>query len=77
MKFAVLVLLSLALAGCTDTGRARREAGFSDLPSDVTCRSYGQIIFQGRSTGRVRIRRGVVSFVDAPAAGWSPPRRSA
>jgi hypothetical protein len=66
MKTAAALLLAAALAGCTgDTGRARREARFQDLPSDVTCRSFGEVVYQGRSTGRVRIRRGVVSFVDA------------
>lgn len=65
MKIAAALLLSAALIGCSDTGRARQEAKFRDLPADVTCRSYGEVVFQGRSTGRVRIRRGVVSFVDA------------
>ena len=61
--FAVPALLSLA--GCTDADRARRSARLSDSPADISCRSFGQPFYSGRSTGKVTYDEGGrVTFVD-------------
>ncbi len=61
-----LLIGALALAGCSDTQRAGNEVRYSDRPADIRCVSYGQVLFQGRSTGRVRhTRSGRLQFVDA------------
>ena len=55
----------LGLAGCTDADRARRSAKFDDSPADVSCRSFGQPFYSGRSTGKVTYDEGGrVTFVD-------------
>ena len=62
----LVLAAATALAGCTDSERARRSATWQDMPADITCRSYGQVIFQGRSTGKVEYDEGGrISFVDA------------
>jgi len=54
------------LGACTDSERARESALRRDLPADVTCRSFGNVMFQGRSTGKVIYDEGGrVTFVDA------------
>ena len=59
-------LVALALGACTDSHRARRNAGLSDLPADITCRSFGEVLFQGRSTGKVIYDEGSrLTFVNA------------
>lgn len=73
MKTTILATLGLAaaLAGCTDSGRARNDATFSDKPADITCWSYGTQTYQGRSTGKVSHREGRVSFVDAATGRYN------
>lgn len=64
MRF--LLLIALAAGGCSDTQRTRREVSMSDRAADIRCTSYGQVTFQGRSTGRVsHTRSGRLQFVDA------------
>ena len=67
MKTTLAVLLfGLALGACTESERAHRNAGLSDRPADITCRSFGDVLFQGRSTGKVIYDEGGrVTFVDA------------
>ena len=60
-----------ALAGCTDSVRARNDATFSDKPADITCWSYGTQVYQGRSTGKVSNREGRVSFIDAATGRYT------
>lgn len=66
MKLISIALLSVAVSGCTESERAGIGATRSDRPADVTCRSYGSITFEGRSTGKVVYDEGGrVTFVDA------------
>lgn len=66
MKLLPIGLLAVALSGCTQSDRARLGAKASDTPADVTCRSYGNVTYQGRSTGKVTYDEGGrVTFVDA------------
>ncbi len=74
MKTAMMVIglgAAAALSGCTDSGRARNDATFSDKPADITCWSYGTQTYQGRSTGKVSNREGRVSFVDAATGRYT------
>ena len=62
----VLLALAVLAAGCTEARRERTGTTLSDKPADITCWSYGQQIYQGRSTGKVDGRsEGRVGFVDA------------
>lgn len=55
----------LGLAGCTEAARERRSVTRSDRPADVSCRSFGQPFYAGRSTGKVTYDEGGrVTFVD-------------
>jgi len=67
MRTAILTaaVVLIGAAACTESGRARNDATFSDKPADITCWSYGTVTYQGRSTGKVSNREGRVSFVDA------------
>lgn len=61
----IAVIVLLGLTGCTEAERARRSARLSDSPADVTCRSFGQPFYAGRSTGKVTYDEGGrVTFVD-------------
>jgi hypothetical protein len=57
----------MVLAGaCTDSKRERTATTFTDRPADITCWSFGQETFSGRSTGKVsHAEEGFVGFVDA------------
>ena len=63
--------LAAVLSGCTDSGRARNDATFSDKPADITCWSYGTQTYQGRSTGKVSNRQDRTSFVDAATGRYT------
>ena len=63
--------LAAVLAGCTDSGRARNDATFSDKPADITCWTYGTQTYQGRSTGKVSHRDDRTSFVDAATGRYT------
>ncbi|ADL00651.1 hypothetical protein MMB232_01342 [Brevundimonas subvibrioides] len=66
MIIGAVALSTLALAGCTDSKRARNAATWGDKPADITCWTYGTENFRGRSTGKVEYDDGGrVSFVDA------------
>lgn len=66
LRALFVAVASLAAAGCTESERANRAAEFQDRPADLTCRSFGAVIFQGRSTGKVTYDEGErISFVDA------------
>jgi len=67
MRTAILTaaVVLIGAAACTESGRARNDATFSDKPADITCWSYGTVTYEGRSTGKVSNREGRVSFVDA------------
>ncbi len=55
-----------ATAGCTDSKRASQAATWGDQAADITCWSYGEQTYSGRSTGKVEYDEGGrVSFVDA------------
>lgn len=74
MKTTIMVAglgLAALLTGCTESGRARNDATFSDKPADITCWSYGTQTYQGRSTGKVSNREGRVSFVDAATGRYT------
>lgn len=62
----VAVLILSGLAACTDSRRAQNDVKWADRPADITCWTYGQQNFSGRSTGKVEYDEGGrVSFVDA------------
>ena len=55
----------LTLAGCTEAERQQRSTHFSDRPADVTCRTFGEPFYVGRSTGKITYDEGGrVTFVD-------------
>jgi len=62
-----LALLVLAgLGGCTDSRRAGNDVKWTDRPADITCWTYGQQSFSGRSTSMVEYDEGGrVALVDA------------
>lgn len=61
--FAVVALFGLA--GCTEADRARKSATFGDRPADITCRTFGEPFYVGRSTGKVTYDEGGrITFVD-------------
>jgi hypothetical protein len=58
--------MALIVVGCTESERASTSAERRDLPADITCRSYGEVVYQGRSTGKVIYDEGGrVTFVDS------------
>lgn len=60
------LLLLVSLAACTDSRRAGNDVKWADRPADITCWTYGQQSFSGRSTGKVEYDEGGrVAFVDA------------
>ena len=60
-----VIIALLGLAGCTDAERAQRSARYSDRPADITCRTFGEPFYVGRSTGKVTYDEGGrVTFVD-------------
>jgi hypothetical protein len=52
----IAILLVFTLVGCTDAKRASIAA--YGLPATVTCYSGGQVIYSGKSTGRVSATEG-------------------
>lgn len=65
---AIVALSGLVLAAgaCTDSKRASQAATWGDQAADITCWSYGEQTYSGRSTGKVEYDEGGrVSFVDA------------
>ncbi len=70
---AIVVLTGLvAVAACTDSKQAAREATWGDQPADIACWSYGEPVFSGRSTGKVEYDEGGrVSFVDAASGRYT------
>lgn len=52
MNKILLILAVVMVSGCTDAARASLEA-FGNV-ADVTCYSGGQVIYKGKSTGRVK-----------------------
>lgn len=55
----------LGITGCTDADRARKSATFDDRPADITCRTFGEPFYVGRSTGKVTYDEGGrITFVD-------------
>lgn len=62
----IIVIMALfGLAGCTEAERARKSATFDDRPADITCRTFGEPFYVGRSTGKVTYDEGGrVTFVD-------------
>ena len=73
MRTAILTaaVVLIGAAACTESGRARNDATFSDKPADITCWSYGTVTYEGRSTGKVSNREGRVSFVDAASGRYT------
>lgn len=70
MNTLKLVLVATAVAaitaGCTEARRERAGTTFADKPAEITCWSFGQQIYQGRSTGKIDGRsEGRIGFVDA------------
>ncbi len=73
------LITSLTLAGlvvaagaCTDSKRASRAATWGDQAADITCWSYGEQTYSGRSTGKVEYDEGGrVSFVDAATGRYT------
>lgn len=62
----VVVLVAASITACTEARRERAGTTLSDKPADITCWSYGQQIYQGRSTGKLDGRsEGRIGFVDA------------
>ena len=51
MRYGIL-LAAVVLSACTDTAQASLAA-YGDA-ADITCYSGGQVIFKGRSTGRIQ-----------------------
>lgn len=67
-----LVGVILATAGCTDSKRAGQAATWGDQAADITCWSYGEQTYSGRSTGKVEYDEGGrVSFVDAASGRYT------
>lgn len=66
VKIMAIASVALVAAACTEARRERTGTTLSDKAADITCWSYGQQIYQGRSTGKVDGRsEGRVAFVDA------------
>lgn len=66
IRICLTLAAALTAAGCTQSERASKAARFGDTPADVTCRSYGQLLYQGRTTGEVEYDEGGrITFVDA------------
>ena len=65
ISVAAVGCLLLFLCGCTDTNSAANAAQWSDKRASVTCFTYGQLTFNGWSTGRIEYDEGgKISFVD-------------
>ena len=55
-----------ALAACSDTGRARMAAHYSDRPATIRCVGWGGVIVDTKTTGRIEFdATGRIDFVDA------------
>ena len=66
LSLPVAILILSGLAACTDSRRARNDVKWADRPADITCWTFGQQSFSGRSTGKVEYDEGGrLSFVDA------------
>jgi hypothetical protein len=65
LRLTVGAILMLGLASCTEAERAQEATYRSDRPADVTCRTFGEPFYIGRSTGKVTYEEGGrVTFVD-------------
>lgn len=51
MKIAILTLLTLTAAACTDAEMSK--FGALGTPGHITCYSGGQVIYEGTSTGKI------------------------
>lgn len=61
----------LAVAGCSETDRARNDARGDDRPTTILCQGYNGVIFEGRSSGRVEFDpTGRLTFVDAATGSY-------
>ena len=61
-KVIALVLMMMAISGCTDTTRSKWAAYGS--PHEVQCWNYHQEIYHGVSTGRIQSDAHGMSFED-------------
>lgn len=60
------MIVAGAIGACSDTYRARTERMLTDKPATIRCFHYGQVLFDGRSKGKVEAdENGAISFVDA------------
>ena len=65
-----IIALASAAAACTETERAQTGVLMSDREARVTCREYGEIMFDGRSTGKVVYdETGRINFINAATGG--------
>ncbi len=72
IAITALAGVALAAGACTDSKRASRAATWGDQPADITCWSYGEQTYSGRSTGKVEYDEGGrVSFVDAATGRYT------
>lgn len=55
-KFIAFAVIGVALAGCTDAGRA--QLGALGSAGEITCYSGGQVILQDKSTGKIATEEG-------------------
>lgn len=59
-------LIALALSGCSETYRARVERQFTDKPSTIKCLHFGEVLYEGRTKGKVEAdENGRITFVEA------------
>jgi len=64
--FCAAAFAAIALSGCTDADNALNAATYTDKPAAITCYAYGNLTFDGRSTGKVIYDEGGrLTFVDA------------
>lgn len=60
MKWMVLVAMLMTVTGCSDAERA--TFGVFGVGSTVTCYSGGVKVYEGESTGKVRVRNSGYAF---------------
>lgn len=64
------IALAAAASACTETERAQTGILMSDREARITCREYGEIMFDGRSTGKVVYdETGRINFINAATGG--------
>lgn len=71
LKTLVALGLGLTATACTESKRERNATTFGDRPADITCWSFGNEIFNGRSTGKVTREDGMLGFVDAASGRYT------